>query len=128
MRARQLAFRVASVWVILAGALLLFPGLGNVVFDLDLTNWGLASEYGGLLLALGAMYWLFSTDPDRYAPVIPVIALGLLLNVLVNVYWWSVGEYSAQAAVINVALGTVMAVWFWTVRPRASHAASTSTT
>jgi len=128
MRARQLAFRVASVWVILAGALLLFPGLGNVVFDLDLTNWGLASEYGGLLLALGAMYWLFSTDPDRYAPVIPIIALGLLLNVIVNVYWWSVGEYSVQAAVINVALGTGMAVWFWTVRPRASHTASTSTT
>lgn len=128
MRARRLAFRVASVWVILAGALLLFPGLGDVVFDLDLTNWGLASEYGALLLALGAMYWVFSTDPDRYAPIIPVIALGLLLNVIVNVYWWSVGEYSTQAAVVNVVLGTGMAAWFWTVRPRASHATSTSTT
>ena len=121
-RSRRLAFRVVAVWVLLAGGALLFPGIANVVFGLNLTNWGLASEYGGVLLALAALYWLFSSDPERYAPVTGLVALGLLLNAAINAYWWAVGHYSAQSAALNVVLNTGLGVWLWSLRPRTASA------
>ncbi|WP_027483793.1 hypothetical protein [Deinococcus pimensis] len=126
MRSRSLAFRVASIWLVLAGLTLLFPGVGNVVFDLHLRNWGLASEYGGALVAFGVMYWVFAGDAERYAPIMPIIAAGGLLNVLINAYWWAVGEYTMQSAIFNVVLNSALAVWFWTLRPRGAGSARTS--
>lgn len=119
IRSRRLAFRVVAVWLFLAGVALLFPGIANVVFDLKLSNWGVASEYGGVLLALAALYWLFSTDTERYAPVMGLAALSLLLNAGINAYWWAVGHYSMQSAIVNVVLNSGLAVWFWSLRPRA---------
>ena len=120
MKSRRLVFKVTSVWLMLAGVVLLFPTVGNQVFGLTLTNWGIASEYGGVLLGVGALYWLFSLDAERYAPAMGLIAAGLMLNVIINLYWWSVGHYALQSAVFNVVINTLLAGWMWTVRPR-SH-------
>ena len=82
-----LVFRLAAVWLICAGFALLFPTPGNWIFDLHLTNWGLASQYGGVLLLLGALYWACPNDLQRYAPLTGVLAFGLLLNAVINAYW-----------------------------------------
>lgn len=118
MKSRSLAFKVTSLWLLLAGVVLLFPTVGNQVFGLNLTNWGIASEYGGVLLGVGALYWLFSLDAERYAPAMGLIAAGLMLNVVINLYWWAVGHYALQSAVFNVVINTLLAGWMWTVRPR----------
>ncbi len=120
MASRQLAFRVLSLWVLLAGLILLVPTLADQVFDLHLKNWGVASEYGGVLIGLAALYWLFSTDAERYAPVMRVLAFGLLLNAVINAYWWAVGHYTLQSAGFNIVLNSALAAWFWTLRPRSA--------
>ena len=38
MKSRSLAFKVTSVWLMLAGVLLLFPIVGHQAFGLTLTN------------------------------------------------------------------------------------------
>ncbi|WP_019586413.1 hypothetical protein [Deinococcus apachensis] len=119
MHSRPLAFRVASVWLILAGITLLFPVLADRVFALNLTNWGLASEYGGVLLITGVMYWVFARDDERYAPLTGLVVLGMLLNAAVNAYWWAVGHYALQTAIFNIVINTALAAWLWTLRPRA---------
>jgi hypothetical protein len=116
MFSARMIFRVAAVWLICAGFTLLFPTLGNQNFDLHLTNWGLASEYGGVLLALGALYWACSGDPQRYAPLTGILAFGLLLNAVINAYWWAVGHYSLQSAALNVVLNTALATLLWMTR------------
>ena len=118
LRNRRVAFRVLAIWLFVAGVALLFPTIADRVFDLHLTNWGVASEYGGVLLGLSALYWLFSTDTERYAPVMGLATFALLLNVVINVYWWAVGHYSFQSAVFNVVLNSVLAAWMWSLRPR----------
>ncbi|MFB9990826.1 hypothetical protein ACFFLM_02340 [Deinococcus oregonensis] len=127
MNSRSLAFKVTSIWLMFAGVALLFPGIGNQLFVLNLTNWGIASEYGGVALGVGAMYWLFSGDPERYAPAMGLIALGLMLNVAVNVYWLAVGHYALQSAVFNIVINTVLAGWLWALKPRSSAAYSAPT-
>ncbi|GGM17360.1 hypothetical protein [Deinococcus aerophilus] len=117
MFAPQLAFRLAAVWLALAGLTLLFPVLANQIFALHLTNWGLASEYGGVLLAFGALFWTCSNDPQRYAPLTGILAFGLLLNAVINAYWWAVGHYALQSAVVNVVLNTALAALLWMTRP-----------
>ncbi|GHF55064.1 hypothetical protein HNQ07_003426 [Deinococcus metalli] len=112
-----------AVWLCLAGVALLFPRVGDGVFDLHLTNWGLASEYGGILVSLDALYWVFSTDTERYAPVMGVVGLALVLNVVITIYWWAVGHYPFQSAVFNVVINSVMAVWLWSLRPRPAGSA-----
>lgn len=118
MATRQLAFRVLSLWVLFAGLTLLFPTIADRVFDLHLKNWGVASEYGGILIGLAAMYWAFSMDAERYAPVMGVVAFGLLLNAVINAYRWAVGQYTLQSAGFNIVLNLALAAWFWTLRPR----------
>ncbi len=127
MPSPQLIFRLAAVWLICAGISLLFPRLGDQIFALHLTNWGLASEYGGVLLALGALYWACSNDPQRYAPLTGILASGLLLNAAVNAYWWAVGHYALQSAVVNMVLNTVLAGLLWVTRPRAGDGAKEAT-
>ncbi|GGO40944.1 hypothetical protein [Deinococcus humi] len=127
MHSRSLVFKVTSIWLVVAGLALLFPTLGNQVFDLKLTNWGIASEYGGVLVGIGALYWYFSMDAERYAPTMALIAVGLMLNVIVNLYWWSVGHYTVQSAGFNVVINTLLAGWLWTVKPRSRTKVGEST-
>ena len=122
MQRTALVFRLAAVWLIFAGVALLFPTLGNQMFALHLTNWGLASEYGGVLLSLGALYWVCSNDPERYAPLTGILAFGLLLNAAINAYWWAVGHYALQSAIVNVVLNTALAALLWVRRSRLDHA------
>ncbi len=110
------AFRVASIWLLLAGMTLLFPILADRVFALHLTNWGLASEYGGVLLVVGILYWAFSNDTERYGPITGIMAFGMLLNSVINAYWWLVGHYSLQNALLNVVANAGLALWLWTAR------------
>ena len=72
----------------------------------------LASEYGGVLLAVGLLYWMFSGDTERYRPIAGIVAFGMLLNALINAYWWLVGHYTLQNALFNIVANTGLAVWF----------------
>ena len=71
-----------------------------------------------MLLGVGALYWLFSLDAERCAPAMGLIAAGPMLNVILNLSWWSVGHDAWQSAVFNVVINALLAGWRWTVRPR----------
>ena len=71
-----------------------------------------------LLLALPTGRWLDRHFPAALAPVMGVVAFGLLLNAVINVYWWAVGHYTLQSAGFNIVLNPALATWFWGLGPR----------
>ncbi len=114
----RLPLWIAGLLSFLYGLISLSPALASSVFAYDVKDLGLLALVAGLFISLGIVTVAVASNTEKYGGLASAFVLVQLVAIVILLWKWLAGVFTARNALASLIIAIVLAVWIWRARPK----------
>lgn len=112
------SLRVAAVYNILIGLIVLSPALVRSVFGYELKDPGAALLVAIYGLSFGIVVWSIAANPTTYGGLAGPVVVTFILGVIMLLWGWLRETYTVRNVALPIVINLALAAWIWSTRRR----------
>ena len=110
--------RVAAVYNILIGLIVLSPALVRSVFGYELKDPGAALLVAIYGLSFGIVVWSIAANPTKYGGLAGPVVVTFVLGVIMLLWGWLRETYTVRNVGLPIVINLALAAWIWSARQK----------